>query len=82
MYHLGWEHTPQTHEARGSGRAEADAVAWAMHSSNSEGLPPPVQPRQSISGWEDVNTHLGGLEIRTGEIQDTLNTHVQDMAQW
>ena len=76
MYHSGWEHTPQAHEAGGSGWAEADAVAWAMHSSDSEGLPPLVQPRQSVLGWEGVNTRLGRLEIRTGEIQNTLHAHV------
>ena len=81
-YHPGWEHTPQTHEAGGSRWAEADTAAWAMLSSDSDGLPPPVQPRQSISEWEDVNNRLGGLEIRTGEIQNTLNTHVQDSTQW
>ena len=31
---------------------------------------------------DSINTHLEGLEIRTGEIQNTLNTHVQDMRQW
>ena len=63
MYHPGWDHAPQTHEAGGSGLAEADAVAWAMHSSDSEGLPPPMHPRQSIldhQGWEDVNNRLKG----------------------
>jgi hypothetical protein len=48
------------------------------HSSDSKGLPPPVQPQHSVWGWEDVNNRLGGLEIRTDEIQTTLNTHVQD----
>jgi hypothetical protein len=27
-------------------------------------------------GLDSINTQLEGLEIRTGEIQDTLNTHV------
>ena len=27
MYHPGWDHTPQTHEARGSGWAVASVVA-------------------------------------------------------
>ena len=31
---------------------------------------------------DGINTRLGGLEIRTGEIQNTLNTLVQDMRQW
>jgi len=41
-----------------------------------------VQPRYSVSGWEDIHARLGGLEICTGEIQNTLHTHVQDSAQW
>jgi hypothetical protein len=28
------------------------------------------------------NTHLEGLELYTGEIQNTLNTHVQNETQW
>jgi len=31
---------------------------------------------------DSINTRLGGLEIHTGEIQNTLNTHVQDTTQW
>jgi hypothetical protein len=42
MYDPGWEHTSQTHKAGESGWEEGDATAWAMHSSDSEGLPPPV----------------------------------------
>ena len=81
MYHPGWDHTTQPHEARGSRQQVAHNAAWVRlaHSSDFEGLPPPVHPRQSVSdrhGWEDVNTQLGGLEIHTGEIQNTLNTHV------
>jgi len=82
MHHPGWEHIPQTHEAGGSRWAEDDAAALTLHSSDSEGLPPPIQARQTISGWEDVNNRLGGLEIYTSEIQNTLNTHVQDSVQW
>ena len=43
------------------------------------GATPPVHPRQSVSdrqGWEDINICLKGLEIRTGEIQNTLHAHV------
>jgi hypothetical protein len=29
-----------------------------------------------------INTSLGGLELRTGEIQNTLNTHMQSTTQW
>jgi hypothetical protein len=29
-----------------------------------------------------INTCLGGLEIRQGEMQHTLNTHVKTMADW
>ena len=78
-YHPGWDHALQTHETGGSGWAEADNAAWTMNSSDSEGLPPPVHPQQSVSdrqGWEDVNTRLGGLEICTSEIQNTLHAHV------
>jgi len=85
MYHPGWDHTPRTHEAGGSRWAEDDAATWTMHSSDSGDLPQPVHPRQSISDhqvWEDVNTRLGGLEIRTGEIQNTLHAHLQDSAPW
>ena len=49
------------------------------------GATPPVHPRQSVSdrqGWEDINICLKGLEIRTGEIQNTLHAHVQDTDQW
>ena len=84
-YQLGWGHTPQPHEVGGSGWHEVDATAWTHHSSDSEGLPPPVHPRQSTSDHrelEGINNRLRGLKIRTGEIQNTLNTHVQDMAQW
>jgi hypothetical protein len=31
---------------------------------------------------DGINTRLGGLELRTGEIQNTLNTHVQSTTQW
>ena len=84
-YQLGWEHTLQPHEAGGLGWHEADDAAWVHHSSDSEGLPPLVHPRQSTSDRREldgINTHLGGLEIHTGEIQNTLNTHVHDMRQW
>jgi len=72
-YHLGWDHTPQPHEAKASRWREADDTEWTKqaHSSDSKGLPPPVQPQQPISdhrGWEEINTQLGGLEICTGEI--------------
>jgi hypothetical protein len=45
----GWDQPPQPHEAGGSGWQSADNTEWAWashwqhgHSSNSEGLPPPV----------------------------------------
>ena len=84
-YQPSWGHAPQPHEAGGSGWHEADDAAWRhAHSSDSEGVPPPVQPRQSTldcSELDDINTRLGGLEICTGETQNTLNTHVQDTTQ-
>ena len=43
-YQPGWGYTPQPHEDGGLGWHEADDVAWAHHSSDSEGLPPPVHP--------------------------------------
>ena len=78
-------HTPQPHEAGGLGWHEADGTTWMHHSSDSKGLPPPVHPRQSTLDHrelDDINTRLGGLEIRTGEIQNMLNIHVQDTTQW
>ena len=36
----------------------------------------------TVGSLDDINTRLGGLEIRIGEIQNTLNTHVQDTRQW
>ena len=56
-----------------------------MYSSDSDGFPPPVRPRQSVSARHDldnINMRLGVLDIRTGEIQNTLETHVQDTTQW
>ena len=44
-----------------------------------------MHPRQSVldcQGCEDVNARLGGLEIHTGEIQNTLHAHMHDSAQW
>jgi hypothetical protein len=71
---------PGWHEVRGFGWHEQQA-----HSSNSKGLPPLVHPRQSTSDRRElggINTSLGGLELRTGEIQNTLNTHMQSTTQW
>jgi hypothetical protein len=31
---------------------------------------------------DNINTHLRGLEIQTGEIQNTINIHVQNTTQW
>ena len=83
-YHPGWDHVSRPHEAGESGWQEADNVARTRHSSDSEGLPPPVHPRQSVSDHDEldgINTRLGGLEIRISEIQNILNIHVQDMTQ-
>ena len=83
-YQPGWGHTPQPHDAGGSGWHKADDAAWAHHSSDSEGLPPPVHAQQSTSDHQEldgINTRLGGLEIRIGEIQNTINNHVQDTRQ-
>jgi hypothetical protein len=84
-YLPGSGQTLPPHKADGSGWHEADDAAWAHHSSDSEGLPPLVHPRQSTLDRREVdgiNTRLEGLEIHTGEIQNTLNTHVQDTRQW
>jgi hypothetical protein len=55
-------------------------MAWQhAQSSDFDGLPPPVQPRQSNltrQELENINTHLGGLKIQASEIQNTLTTHV------
>jgi hypothetical protein len=31
---------------------------------------------------DNINTRLGGLEIQTREIQNTLTTHVHNTTQW
>jgi hypothetical protein len=41
-------------------------MTWTHHSSDSEGIPPPVHPRQSTSDQREldgINTCLGELEI-------------------
>ena len=84
-YQPGQGNTPQPHEDGGSRWHKADDTAWAHHSFDSEGLPSPIHPRQFTSDHrelDDINTRLGGLKIRIGEIQNTLNTHVQDTRQW
>ena len=92
-YGSGWDRPPQPYEAGGSGWHEANSEEWAqprygwqsMYSSDSDGFPPPVRPRQSVSArhdLDDINMRLGALDIRTGEIQNTLETHVQDTTQW
>ena len=76
-YNLGWDQPPQPHEARGSGWQSADNTEWAQGTqwqpdfSYSEGLPPPVMPWPSVSDrreLDSINTRLGRLEIRTGEV--------------
>jgi hypothetical protein len=87
-----WDQPSQQHEAGGSGWQSMDSTEWELgrqwqpdHSSDSEGLPPPVMPRQSVSDSREldtINTRIRGLEIRTGEIQNMLNTHLPDTTQW
>ena len=80
---------PQPHEAGGPGLQSADSTEWAqarhkwqpVHSSDSNGLPPPIRTRRFITTRDrrelnDINHRLGNLDVRIGEIQNTLNTHV------
>jgi hypothetical protein len=78
MHQPRWVSTPQVHTTGES----SEARAWAAQSSDSDDMPPPVPPRHSVSRWEDMSRCLGRLEIYTGNIQNTLNTHVQNTTHW
>ena len=71
--------------APGYGYIPSEAGGSGMHTgdtSSSEGLPP---PRRSVSDrrtMDNLSTRLGAVELRTGEIQNTLNTYVQDSTAW
>ena len=57
-YQPGSRHTPQAHEASVSGWQEANDPAWRYaHSSDSEGLPPLVHPRQLTSDHRGRHQH-------------------------
>jgi len=81
-YDPRWE-TPQQEHTTGGGWQTAKGSSWRHaahgHSSDSEGLPPPLHPHPT-HGIEALTNRVGGLEIRTGEIQETLTSHVQDSA--
>jgi len=65
--------TPHPDQAGGSTWHEAHTV-----SSDSEGLPPPPRHRTvDPTVLQDINTRLGNVELRTGEIAHTLTGFVQ-----
>jgi len=64
---------PKAYGARGSKHHEPG------HSSDSEGMPPPVRPQVTL---DVLNTRMGGLELQNRQIQGTLNAHIQTATQW
>jgi len=64
---------PEAYGARGSRHHEP------RHSSDSEGMPPPVGPQVRL---DVLNTRMGGLELQSRLIQGTLNAHIQTTTQW
>ena len=94
-YQPGWRPTPPpVYEAGGSGWQSASSSEWdrarqemPSQSSSSGGPPPLSASRRSRSTRgsreiADLSLRVGDLYIRTGEIQDTLNTFAQGTTAW
>jgi len=74
----------QAHGGAGPSEPEAYGVGGSRHhdpghSSDSEGMPPPVCPQVTL---DVLNTRIGGLELQNRQIQGTLNAHIQTATQW
>jgi len=61
---------PSEPEAYGAGESRHHEPG---HSSDSEGMPPPVRPQVTL---DVLNTRMGGLELQNRQIQGTLNAHI------
>ena len=72
-FQFGGMYAPRPDEAGGSGWQDP-------HSSDSEGMPPPVPPRHSSvdpNVLQGINNQLRGLEISTGELRTFFDNFVQ-----
>ena len=89
-YQPGWDQPPQPHEAGGSGWQSASSVEWEQgwqfhHTSSSSSGPLILGARRSLSARRrndiaDLTSRVNDLDVRTGDIQNVLNTHVQNFA--
>ena len=74
----------QAHGGAGPSEPEAYGAGGSRHheprhSSNFEGMPPPVRPQVTL---DVLNSRMGRLELQNKQIEGTLNAHIQTATQW
>ena len=71
MFTPGYGYIPQ--EAGGSRTHDTPS---------SDEMPPPTEEYTRQQRMDHLSSRIGSLEVRTGNIENTLNTHVQNTAVW
>ena len=90
-YQLGWDQPPQPHEAGSLGWQSAGSTTeWEQgrlfHLTTSSSSGPPTSGAQHSSSSRrrsdlaDLTSRVNSLDVRTCDIQNVLNTHVEGFA--